>query len=618
MNIALRLKTTAEQLPNARAIVAPAGRDAVGRAAYSHVTFRQLDRESDLLARGLCECGVTPGTRLVLMVRFGIEFVSLVFAAFKAGAVVVLIDPGMGLPSMLDCLEEVEPEGFLALPLVHALRIVNGRRFRRARYNLTVGPRWFWGGPTYRGLVRAPWHPFEPLAVKATDAAAVIFTSGSTGPAKGVIYEHGMFNAQVDLIRDRFSIEPGGVDLSGFPLFGLFNAAMGTTTVVPPMNPSKPAKVNPARIVQTIDDQTVTQSFGSPAFWERVVTYCEEHQLRLPSLRRAFSAGAPVPVSLLERLTDLLADDERPRETPTRESTRQLPALARSVGAAEAGWPRYGSSPGHAPAGGEVHTPYGATEALPVASISSREVLEETADRTRTGAGTCVGRPFPSVAIKVIDINPGPIATMSMARELPAGQIGEIIVQGPSVTRSYLRRPQAEAEAKIFDPHEGQDPTAPAPFWHRMGDVGYLDHQGRLWYCGRKSHIVTTTKGSLFTEPCEAIFNEHPRVAKSALVGVTRKLQAGPGQSNEQTLVTVPLIVPVIVIEPRRKQFPLRNADRQKFAAELRDLAAANPLTLDIHTVLFHRSLPVDVRHNSKINRERLALWAANALHGQP
>jgi acyl-CoA synthetase (AMP-forming)/AMP-acid ligase II len=592
MNIALRLKQIAEQYADARAVVAVAGRDAHGRAAYSHVTFRQLDRESDLLARGLCERGVVPGTRLVLMVRFGIEFVSLVFAAFKAGAVIVLIDPGMGMAPMLDCLEEVEPEGFLAIPIVHAVRIANRKRFRRARFNLTVGPRWSSSGPTYRALVRAPWQPFETVAVKATDPAAVIFTSGSTGPAKGVIYEHGMFNAQVDLIRDQFEIQPGGVDLSGFPLFGLFNAAMGTTTVIPQMNPSKPAKANPARIIEAIEDQTVTQSFGSPALWERVVTYCEEHQLRLPSLRRAFSAGAPVSVSLLERLNDLLQDDRH-----SEGSARRLPALARSAGAADAGCPC-----------AEVYTPYGATEALPVASISGREVLEETAERTRTGAGTCVGRPFPGVSIKIIEINHGPIATMSMARELPAGQIGEIIVQGPSVTRSYVRRPQAEAEAKIADPHEDHDPRTPVPFWHRMGDVGYLDHQGRLWYCGRMSHIVTTAKGLLFTEPCEAIFNEHPRVARSALVGVIRKQE--PGRAGDQT--------PVIIVEPRKKQFPWRNADRQKFAGELRDLAAANPLTLDIHTVLFHRSLPVDVRHNSKINRERLALWAANALHGQP
>ena len=306
-NIARRLSEIARRFPDQRAVVFPAGRDAAGRVAYSHLTFQQLDRESDSLAAGLRSIGVAPFTRLVLMVRFGIEFVSLVFAAFKAGAVIVLIDPGMGMSQVLDCLEEVEPEGFLAIPPVHAMRLLNRRRFREARYNLTVGNRWFWGGPTYRSLARVPWQPFEAVAMRSTDPAAVIFTSGSTGPAKGVIYEHGMFNAQVDLIRDRYKIEPGNVDLSGFPLFGLFNAAMGTTTVIPPMNPSKPANANPARIVEVIEDQRVTQSFGSPALWERVTRHCQERQIRLTSLSRVFSAGAAVPVDVLERLTTILA-----------------------------------------------------------------------------------------------------------------------------------------------------------------------------------------------------------------------------------------------------------------------------------------------------------------------
>lgn len=527
-----------------------------GRVAYAHLTFQQLDRESDNLARGLQSIGVVPFTRLVLMVRFGIEFVSLVFAAFKAGAVVVLIDPGMGLSQVLNCLEDTEPEGFLAIPPVHAVRLWNRRRFRQSRHHLTVGPRWFWGGPTYRELAKAPWQPFDTASMKENDPAAVIFTSGSTGPAKGVIYEHGMFNAQVDLIRDQYAIEPGGVDLSGFPLFGLFNAAMGTTTVIPPMNPSKPAKANPVRILEVMQDQTVTQSFGSPALWNRVTRYCEERNIQLKSIRRVFSAGAAVPLSVLERIQRIAVS----------------PAA-------------------------EINTPYGATEALPVCTISASEVIEHTAERTRTGAGTCVGRPFPGVRVKIIEITDAPIHTLSAARELPMGQIGEIIVQGPSVTRHYLRRPDADALAKIAESAEVAGPDAPVPFWHRMGDVGYLDDQERLWYCGRKSHIVSTSKGHLYTEPCEAIFNEHPRVFRSALVGV--------GRRGEQT--------PVIIVEPIKGQFPRGSADRQKFGAELQKLAADNPLTLDIQTFLFHRLLPVDVRHNSKIDRERLALWAANS-----
>jgi acyl-CoA synthetase (AMP-forming)/AMP-acid ligase II len=475
----------------------------------------------------------------------------------------------MGVANVLNSLEETDPEGFLAIPPVHAVRIFNRRRFRHAHHNLTVGRRWFWGGKTYRGLLARPRRVFEPAAMRATDPAAVIFTSGSTGAPKGVVYEHGMFNAQVDLIRDRYAIQAGGVDLSGFPLFGLFNAAMGVTTVVPPMNPSRPARANPRRIVETINDQAVTQSFGSPALWDRVSRYCEARSITLPTLRRAFSAGAPVPTTLLERMTRVLGD-----------------------------------------ATAEMHTPYGATEALPIASISALEVIDDTAARTRTGAGTCVGAAFPGVHIKIIEITDDPIATLSPARELSAGQIGEIIVQGPSVTRQYLGHPKATAMSKIKDAACGH-PAAPddsaaqgrreCSFWHRMGDVGYLDDRGRLWYCGRKAHIVRTARGLHFTEPCEAIFNEHPRVYRSALVGVARNAEQ----------------IPVIIVEPEKGCFPLRKVDRHKFTEELRDLAAGNPLTLDIRTVLFHRSLPVDVRHNSKINREQLALWATNALHGR-
>jgi acyl-CoA synthetase (AMP-forming)/AMP-acid ligase II len=504
--------------------------------------------------------GVSPGMRLVLMVRFSIEFVSLVFAAFKAGAVVVLVDPGMGLLNALNCLEEIEPEGFLAIPPVHAVRLLNRRRFRKARHNLTVGRRWFWGGPTYRALIKGPWQPFEVARTSETDPAAVIFTSGSTGPPKGVLYEHGMFAAQVDLIRDHYRIEPGGIDLSGFPLFGLFNAAMGMTTVVPPMNPSKPARANPRRIVEAINDQSVIQSFGSPALWNRVSRYCEQHSIQLPTLRRVLSAGAPVPTVVLERMLNVLSHPEV-----------------------------------------EMHTPYGATEALPVCSISAKEVIETTSLRTRCGAGTCVGKPFPGVRIKIIEISDAPIRTLADAHELAMGQIGELVVQGPSITRQYVRRPDANALSKIADNPASGEIQGAGSFWHRMGDVGYLDDQERFWYCGRKSHIVTTSKGLLFTEPCEAIFNEHPHVFRSALVGV--------GPRAEQ--------IPVMIVEPERGHFPLRSRDRRAFSTELRDLAAANPLTLDIQTILFHRSLPVDVRHNSKINREHLALWAANALHGR-
>ena len=554
VNIAERLRESARLYPHNKAVVFPAGRDALERVAYSHLTFAQLDKESDRLAKGLIEYGVKPGTRLVLMVRPSLEFIALTFALFKAGAVAVLIDPGMGRSNIFRCLETVEPEGFVAVPIVQAIRVLNRHRFSSARLNVTVnGGRWFWGGKTYSELLATSPAGFETVQTKATDSAAIIFTSGSTGPPKGVAYEHGMFDAQVELLRDFYDIQPGEVDLPGFPLFALFNSAMGVTTVIPDMDPTKPAQVDPLKILEAIRDQGVTQAFGSPAIWNRIGRHCEATGEKLGSLKRVLSAGAPVPIHVLDRMIRSFEHDDA-----------------------------------------NIHTPYGATESLPVASISGREVLNETAAQSRSGAGTCVGRLFPRVQVRIVEITEGPIEHIRQTRELPRGEIGEILVQAPSTTREYFRRPDATALAKVAD-DDGR-------FWHRMGDVGWFGDDDRLWFCGRKAHIVETSSGRMFTIPCEAIFNEHPRVFRSALAGVGSK----------------PTQKPVIIVEPEAGEFPESSSDQEKFRSELLELGQASSLTESIETVLFHRSLPVDIRHNVKIFREKLGPWAEQQLRGQP
>jgi acyl-CoA synthetase (AMP-forming)/AMP-acid ligase II len=402
--------------------------------------------------------------------------------------------------------------------------------------------------------VPAPGSPFELAPTKRTDPAAIIFTSGSTGQAKGVVYEHGMFAAQVEALRDYYGVEPGGIDLPGLPLFALFNSAMAVTTVVPEMDPSRPAQVDPSKIVAAIHGQGVTQGFGSPAIWNRVGRYCQAHKITFPTLRTVFSAGAPVPVDVLERM----------------KATLVTPAA-------------------------EMHTPYGATEALPVTSITATEVLTRTSDKTRQGAGTCVGIPFPTIRLKIIEIADRPLCSMAEVRELPTGEIGEIIVQGDVVTREYFRRPDATAAAKIPDGDR---------FWHRMGDVGYLDETGSLWFCGRKSQIVETTEGRMFTDCVEPIFNTHSRVARCALVGT--------GPKPRQT----PVIVVELDADVSPKAARLLRSSRAAAVAdtlidELRDLAMSNTNTRSIDRFLvFPGSLPVDVRHNTKINREQLAEWA--------
>ena len=546
VNVAARLTAMARQMPEAVAVVETRGRTRQGWRRYRQLSFAQLDEDSDRIAQGLRQMGVTPGTRLALLVRPGIDFITAVFALLKAGVVIILIDPGMGRGNLLRCLRDAEPQGFVAIPPVQALRLLLRRHFPSAQFNVTVGRRWFWGGPTLDDLRRAE-RKTPPLATKASDPAAIIFTTGSTGPPKGVLYSHGNFDTQVEEIRDFYGIRPGEIDVAAFPLFGLFNCAMGVTAVIPDMDASRPALVDPKMIVEVVRDWKATQAFGSPAVWNRVGHYCHEQGIRLETLRRVLSSGAPVSVEVLQMM---------------RESIH--PA-------------------------GDMHTPYGATESLPVASIGAREVLAETAPQTRQGAGVCVGRRFARIQWKVIRIVEGPIRSLEEIEELPPGEIGELIVEGPVVTRRYVTRTEANATGKI--------PNGTS-IWHRIGDAGYLDPQDRFWFCGRVAHRVLTAAGPLFTVRCEAIFNQHPDIFRSALVGV------GPMGSQR----------PVMILEPRKGRWPRDEASQNKLLAEVRQLGQESPLTATIQDLLLHPSFPVDIRHNAKIFREKLAVWAATGL----
>lgn len=558
VNVADRLTKIAAALPDAVAVACPGHGDVAGRHSYATCTFAELERDAQSLARGLVDLGVTPGRRLVLLVKPGIEFVKLVFALLRSGATTVLIDPGMGKKHLVNCLTEVEPEGFVAISPAQAVRTLLRKRFPQAKLNITVGRRWFWGGKTYKQLLAAGQRSETTLPrTKAHDSAAIIFTSGSTGPPKGVEYTHEMFETQVAEIAREYDLQPGGADLACFALFGLFNSALGVTTVFPEMDFSRPASANPRKLVDAANDWQVTQAFASPAVWRKLADYCEDKDERIPSLRKIFSCGAPVPAQVLER---------------TLKFAHEL---------------------------AEMHTPYGATESLPVATIAASEVLGETVSETANGAGVCVGRKFDSVDWKIVRISDEPIANIGDAEGLPVGEIGELIVRAPQVSPAYVTGDAVKhnALAKIADGDS---------VWHRMGDVGYLDGEGRFWYCGRKNHRVETADGTLFTECVEAVFNEHPHVARTALVGIGERRNVSP----------------VIIVEPSNA-FRRRNGSNRTYKSydelrsELLELAGRRHEMLQIKQLIFHFSFPVDVRHNAKINREALAVWAEQELAKQ-
>ncbi len=550
-NIARHLPAMARERPDQVALVMGDGQDRAGRPIYRRLSFAELDLVSDRYAWGLSGVGIGQGTRVLSMVPAGLPLISLTFALMKVGAVPILIDPGMGRRNLIQCIAECAPEAMIGVPRAQIARLLFPRAFRTLRNSITVGSRLLPLGDLNLAELSLPLNAPFPLApVGPDDSAAIIFTTGSTGVPKGVLYTHGMFEAQVRLLRQLFRIEPGEVEMPAFPLFALFNVALGCTSAIPPIDPTRPASCDPAAVIAFMQDQGVTSTFGSPAIWRNVTSYCLTHGVGLPSLRRVLMAGAPVPAALHQRFRQILSPDA------------------------------------------DTHTPYGATEALPITSISGSEVLAANSARDFDPlAGTCVGRPVPEVTLRIIPISDAPITQWDDALALPAHQIGEIVVKGPSVTRTYVSRPESTAMAKIPDGEA---------IWHRMGDLGYLDDAGLLWFYGRKSQRVEAgpARGTLYTEPVELIFNQHPSVARSALFGV------GPVGRQE----------PVVVIEPRDPKLLRHGAARQSLITELRELGARYAMSATITQILLHPAFPVDIRHNAKIFREELAAWAAQRV----
>ena len=550
-NIARHLSAMAAIQPERAALKVAQGRTRRGDIDYLTLSFRALDAEVDAWLQRLTNAGVRRGDRTLVMVRQGLPLIAAAFALFKLGAVPVIIDPGMGLKNFLACVEQSRPRALVGITLAQLISHVARRAFSSVSVRVVAS-----GSLTscMRPIGHAPGRDqIAACAVSPRDLAAILFTSGSTGKPKGVCYEHGMFEAQIRLIQRTYQIQPGEIDLPMLPIFALFNPALGMTTIVPEIDPRRPASVDPQKIVQAIQQENVTNSFGSPTLWRKIGDHCVTHKITLASLRRVLCAGAPVPTALWESSRSWMTS-------------------------------------------GRLHSPYGATEALPVSSVSSDEIAA-----SRGGIGACVGRAVAETEVRIIGIVDAPIASITAAEKKAVGEIGEIIVHGPTVTQRYDGADAASAMAKISGVPasslraDSSDPTisAEARAWHRMGDCGYVDAEGRLWFCGRKVERVETERETLYTEPCEQVFREHPGVTRCALVGL------GPrGQQR-----------PAIVIESSLRT----SKDLIALAAALRARANGHAVTRMITRFYFHPRFPVDVRHNAKIHRLALARWAVKA-----
>ena len=587
-NLCRHLAHAAIATPNALAVAVQ--KNQRGKLTYQEIDFVSLHQRSDEIAYALNAYGLKSGMKAVLMVTPSIDFFALTFALFKAGIVPILVDPGMGIKNLKQCFVESAPDAFIGIPKAHIARVLFGWGKASVKKLLTVtdvnsgvGANVFasliGGMSLTKLLTRYPIKnkdlPKENSSfdmVKLSDDAmsAILFTSGSTGTPKGVVYSHKMFEAQITALKEDYSIKPGERDLATFPLFSLFGPALGMASIVPDMDASKPIKANPAFIFAAIEKYHCTNLFANPALIEVLgqagatnvsaaradTELVNKPIIKLNSLKRVISAGAPATLTSIERFTQLLSDN--------------VPVL----------------------------TSYGATESLPLTKIASADLLA-TSHITDNGGGICVGTPVNGVEISIIEITEKPIEIWHDDLVLPANTIGEIVVKGDMVSHQYYNRASATEQAKILDADPNATGSKRDVVRHRMGDLGYLDDAGALWMCGRKAHRVETDKKVLFSIPCERIFNTHHSVKRTALVGV---------KINHKS---VPLLCVELTDEAKNK----KDFDEAILFSALKVVALAHKQTSSISHFLIHDKFPVDIRHNAKIFREKLAVWAQDEFN---
>ncbi|MGS0676373.1 olefin beta-lactone synthetase [Shewanella sp. 125m-1] len=559
-NLCRHLVSAAETNPTSLAVaVQQSNGKAVSGLHYQEMDFHTLNAKSDEIASALLSHGLAPGMKAVLMVTPSIDFFCLTFALFKAGIIPILVDPGMGINNLKQCFEEAKPDIFIGIPKAHIARRLFGWGKSTVKHLINVGGssivRALTGAAHLDSLLKAnqsaPSQPFEMQWLDQDAMAAILFTSGSTGTPKGVIYSHKMFEAQITALKNDYGIKPGERDLATFPLFSLFGPALGMASIVPDMDASKPITANPAFIFAAIEKYQCSNMFVNPALIERLGQAGEANKHKLPSIKRVISAGAPATIASIKRFSLMLNQDV------------------------------------------EVLNSYGATESLPISKMASSALFDTTAV-TDNGGGICVGNAIDGVDIAIIAIDEQPIAYWHNSLALSVDAIGEIVVKGPMVSRSYYQRDSATLLAKIQDGDSIR---------HRMGDLGYLDSDGLLWMCGRKAHRVDAdalpatnnqTK-RYYSIPCERIFNTHSDVKRSALVGVNI---AGK-------------VTPLVCIELKQSVACSLSA---VLYSELRAIAEQHAQTRGIERFLIHPDFPVDIRHNAKIFREKLAVWAQKQI----
>lgn len=447
--------------------------DKDGNRSLSFLDFHRL-----VLAFEKClkELGLQTGDIVLMMIKPNFEYNALVFAMMKSGIVPAFVDPGMKREYFLKAVRDLDYKVMLGDMKAYLFYKIFNMQGDFHFYQIRLVKNAL---KTFQAMKTND----EEILLGADDdqdesdhydfsktLCALLYTSGATGPAKAVEYTHDIFIAQIHYLKEMFDLGIGDVDLAGFPLFSMFTMSMGVTSVIADIDVSKPSQASGEKLFNQIIRHHVTFCSGSPAIWKNLAHYALASQKTIPFVKSLVTFGAPIQENFHHMFSKILEV-------------------------------------------GDTYAPYGATESLPISVMGYhelRDIFQKQAHHLKHPflgnqyQGICVGKPVMHVQIfdhqDLKNMNP-----------LKTNQIGEICVAGPVVTKRYYQNPTANEKAKFYL-HD--------KLFHRMGDMGYLDEEGRLWFLGRKVHIVTNAKGEIYYPMgIEPLFNRETNIfERTALV----------------------------------------------------------------------------------------------------
>ncbi len=538
--------------------------DGIASVDFSHtppqqISWRRLWHVTTSIAHGLTELGVRPGDRVSMLVPPGNNLTAALYACLKIGAVAVVADAGLGPRGMTRATTSADPQWIIGeLPGLGLARAFNwpGRRISVTPLG-AVQRRLFAVETSLTELARTE-HRGQLPAVEPDADAAILFTSGSTGPAKGVRYTHSDISALAAVLTRAFHVGEGTGLVAGFPPFALLGPAIGASSVTPDMSVTRPKTLTATAIADAVIAGRATMVFASPAAYRNVADTASaltaEQRAACARVELVLSAGAPVPLDLMDSIAEV------------------FPAAS-------------------------IHSPYGMTEGLLLTDIDRDEVDRATGSTTtvageaRPNLGVCVGRPIDGVELALAEIDDTGTPSQTLLRGPQArGRLGELVVSAAHIKAGYDRLWHTTAQS-ARDDLDGRQ-------WHRTNDIGHIDDDGRVWLEGRLQHVVTTPRGPVGPGALEALIDEDPQVSRSAVVGI--------GPRGTQALVAV-LDAEGTDLSPGLA--PLNLSARLRAQVAQRD-------GHDLSAVLVAPSFPTDIRHNSKIDRSRLAVWADHVLAG--